>query len=246
MIKAIIIDDEKHCLITLEHLLQKSEEVYLLASIQDSTKAKKTIEDLQPDIVFIDIQMPELTGFDVLNSFETLPFKVVFTTAYDQYAIKALKMNALDYLQKPISFEDIKEVLEKFKNNQMSLNQKQISNVYRFSKDKIQDTIALSVQEGLIFVKLDEIIYIEGDGGYSNIVMTNNRKHLASKTMSVFEDVLLDHPSFFRAHKSYIVNLKFINQYIRGEGGEIIMTDGKNIAISRNKKQEFLSLFQKI
>jgi len=246
MIKAIIIDDEKHCLITLEHLLKRSGEVELLAIIQDPTEAPKLILELKPDIVFIDIEMPSQNGFEVLQSLEAINFKVVFTTAYDQYAIRALKMNALDYLQKPISFEDIKDVLEKFKHNLMSSDQKQISNVYKFSKDKIQDTIALSVQEGLIFVKLKDIIYIEGNGSYSNIVMTHNKKHLASKTMSVFEDVLAEHPLFFRAHKSYIVNLKCITQYIRGEGGEIIMTDGKNIAISRNKKQEFLSLFQKI
>ncbi len=246
MIKALIIDDEKHCLITLEHLLNKTGEVEISASVQNPLEAEKLIKELLPDIVFIDIEMPDMNGFEVLSQFEDIFFKVVFTTAYDQYAIKALKMNALDYLQKPISLEDIKEVLEKFKANQMSSDQKQISNVYKFSRDKVQDTIALSVQEGLIFVKLDEIIYIEGNGGYSNIVMTNSRKHLASKTMSVFEDVLADHPLFFRAHKSYIVNLKFITQYIRGEGGEIIMTDGKNIAISRNKKQEFLGLFQKI
>jgi two-component system LytT family response regulator len=246
MIKAIIIDNEKHCLITLEHFLKLTGEVEILSCIQKSTEAESAIRRLRPDLVFIDIEMPELNGFEVLNNFETLFFKVVFTTAYDQYAIRALKMNALDYLQKPVSLEDVKNVLEKFKSNQIESGKYQISNVYKFSGDKLQDTIALSVSEGLIFVKLDDIVYIEADGSYCNIIMSDNRKHLVSKSMVVFEEVLGDYSLFFRVHKSFIVNLKFIKRYIRGEGGEIIMSDNRNIALSRSKKQEFLNLFQKI
>lgn len=246
MIKAIAIDDEKHCLITMEHHLSKIEDVELLEKIQDSTKAVERINALKPDLVFIDIEMPVMSGFDVLQQFETLPFKVVFTTAYDQYAIKALKMNALDYLQKPIAFEDIAEVIEKYKSEGLHQSREQIGHLYQFSQGQMQDTIALSMQEGLIFVKIDEIMYIEGSGCYSYIVMTDHSKHLASKTMGVFEEVLQDNPMFFRAHKSHLVNIKYIKQYIRGEGGEIIMQDGKNIAISRNKKQDFLSLFKRI
>ncbi len=246
MIKAIIIDDEKHCIITMEHLLAKTGEVEILASVQNSLEAEEKIRSLQPEIVFIDIQMPNLDGFEVLNKFEKLPFKVVFTTAFDQYAIKALKMNALDYLQKPISIEDIHEVLEKYKQEESHQTKEQISHVYEFSKGKVLDTIALSVQQGLLFVKIDDIMYIEGDGCYSHIIMQDQTKHLASKTISVFEEVLSENPLFFRAHKSHLVNIRYIKQYIRGEGGEIIMKDGKNIAISRNKKQEFLALFQRI
>lgn len=246
MIKAIAIDDEKNCLITLEHHLLKTGNVELLECIQDSSAAAKKIRELKPDIVFIDIQMPVKNGFEVLEEFDSLPFKVVFTTAYDQYALKALKMNALDYLQKPISYEDVAQVIQKYKNEEMLQSKEQIGHLYQFSQGKMQDTIALSVQEGLLFVKIDDMMYIEGSGCYSNIVMTDGTKYLASKTMGVFEEVLADHPLFFRAHKSHLVNIKFIKQYIRGEGGEIIMQDGKNIAISRAKKQEFLNMFKKI
>jgi len=246
MIKAILIDDEKHCLITLEHLLKATGEVEILRVIQRSSEAEQAIRELQPDLVFIDIEMPELNGFEVLDRFESFSFKVVFTTAYDQYAIKALKMNALDYLLKPISAEDVELVLEKFKANRIGSGKNQISNVYKFSGDNIQDTIALSVQEGLIFVKLDEVLYIEGGGSYSTIVMKNNEQHIVSKNLSLFEEVLTDHPLFFRSGKSFLVNLRHIKQYIRGVGGEIVMSDGKNISISRGKKQEFLSLFHKV
>lgn len=246
MIKAILIDDEKHCIVTLEHLLKATGEVEILQTIQKSTEAEKAIRELKPDLVFIDIEMPELNGFEVLNQFENFQFKVIFTTAYNQYAIKALKMNALDYLLKPISPEDVAQSLEKYKSNPIELKKNQISNVYKFSGNNFQDTIALSVQEGLIFVKLDEIMYIEGSGSYSTIVMKNNEQHLVSKNLSLFEDVLAEHPSFFRPGKSYLVNLRYIKQYIRGTGGEVIMSNGKNISISRGRKHDFLNLFHKI
>lgn len=246
MIKAIAIDDEKHCLITLEHYLNKTGEISLLATIQDSTMAVEKINELKPEIVFIDIEMPEMNGFEVLNKFDTMPFKVVFTTAYDEYGIKALKMNALDYLLKPIAYEDIIDVIEKYKNSAMHQTKQQIRQLYQFSQGKMQDTIALSMQEGLLFVKVEEIMYIEGSGSYSYILMKDKTKHLASKPISLFEEVLEDNPLFFRAHKSFMVNIRHIKQYLRGEGGEIIMNDGKSVSLSRNKKQEFLSLFRKI
>jgi two-component system LytT family response regulator len=246
MIKALIIDDEKHCIITLEHLLSQIENVTVVATTQDSTLSKKLIEQYQPDIVFLDIEMPEMNGFDVINQFETLPFKVIFTTAYDQYALKALRMNALDYLLKPIAKNDITIALEKYQNKEMEISKDQVQNLHLFNNGKMQDTIALSTQQGLLFVKIDDIMYLEASSCYTFIVMNDKTKHLASKTMATFEEVLSDNPLFFRTHKSHIVNLKFIKQYLRGEGGELIMQDGNNIALSRNRKQEFLNLFKKV
>lgn len=246
MIKAIIIDDEKHCIITLEHLLSQFENIKILASTQDSSEAKSLIEQHKPDIVFLDIEMPILNGFDVLQQFEELSFKVIFTTAYDQYAIKALRLNALDYLLKPIDKKEIELALEKYNSQELNNTKEQVQNLHQFINGKMQDTIALSTQEGLLFVKIDDIMYLEASSCYTYIVMNDKTKHLASKTMATFEEVLGDNPLFFRAHKSHIINLKFIKQYIRGEGGEIIMQDGRNIALSRNKKQEFLNLFKKV
>ncbi|OYU82342.1 MAG: DNA-binding response regulator [Flavobacterium sp. BFFFF1] len=246
MIKAILIDDENHCIITLQHLLSGFKNVVVVATTQDSSQAKELIETFKPDVVFLDIEMPVLNGFDVLQQFDDLPFKVVFTTAYDQYAIKALKLNALDYLLKPIGHDDIEQVLEKYKAEQMHISKDQLNHLHQFINGKMQDTIALSTQEGLLFVKIEDIMYLEASSCYTYIVMNDKTKHLASKTMANFEEVLQDNSLFFRAHKSHIINLKFIRQYLRGEGGEIIMQDGNNIALSRNKKQEFLSLFKKV
>jgi two-component system LytT family response regulator len=246
MIKSIIVDDEKHGIITLQHLISEIENIEVVANTQDSSSAKELIEKHRPDIVFLDIEMPIMNGFELLSQFETIPFKVIFTTAYDQYAIKALKMNALDYLLKPISSDDLEESIQKYNANELNISKEQIFQVHQFNNGKIQDTLALSTQQGLIFIKIENIAYLEADGSYTNIVLSDKSKHLASKPLSNFEDLLQDNLIFFRAQKSYIINLKNIKQYLRGEGGEIIMEDGKNIALSRNKKQEFLSFFNKI
>jgi two-component system LytT family response regulator len=247
MIKAMIIDDEKHCIITLQHLIaEKKDEIEVVATTQEVGSAKKLIEIHAPDLVFLDIEMPMMNGFELLNQFDVIPFKVVFTTAFDQYAIKALKINALDYLLKPISIEDLEETLQKYKTNEMQTTKEQISQVHAFSNSKITDRLALSTQQGLIFITIENISYLEADGSYTHIVLHDKTRHLASKPLSNFEDILQENPLFFRAQKSFIINLKNIKQYIRGEGGEIIMEDGKNIALSRNKKQDFLALFHKI
>jgi two-component system, LytTR family, response regulator len=246
MIKTLIIDDEKHCIITLQHVLQQIADIEIVATSQDSKAAKALIEKHEPHIVFIDIEMPHLNGFDVLQQFDNLPFKVVFTTAYDQYAIKALRINALDYLLKPIDKIDIENVIEKFKNQEINNNKEQLKNLHLFNSGVMQDTIALSTTKGLLFVKIEDIMYLEADSCYTHIMMNDKSKHLASKTMATFEEVLQDNPLFFRAHKSNIVNLKYIKQYIRGEGGELIMQDGTSIALSRNRKQEFMNLFTKV
>jgi two-component system, LytTR family, response regulator len=246
MIKALIIDDEKHCIVTLKHILQQFEDVEIVGTTQDSRTAKELIEKYHLDLLFLDIEMPQLNGFDVLNQFDQIPCKVVFTTAYDQYALKALRLNALDYLLKPIDKNDMTEVLEKYRNQSLSISKEQVKNLHFFNNGTLQDTIALSTSKGLQFVKINDIMYLEAESCYTHIIMHDKSKHLASKTMGNFEEVLVDNPLFFRAHKSHIVNLKFITQYIRGEGGELIMQDGTSIALSRNRKQDFLNLFTKI
>jgi two-component system, LytTR family, response regulator len=246
MIKVIIIDDEKHCIITLQHILSQMPDIEILATTQDSTTAKSLIETHEPDIVFIDIEMPHLNGFDVLNQFEVMPFKVVFTTAYDQYAIKALRLNALDYLLKPIDKKDIADVIDKYKNKELITSKDQVQNVQLFANGIMQDTVALATNKGLQFVKINEIMYLQAESCYTHITMDDKTKHVASKTMSIFEEVLQDNPLFFRAHKSYIINLKYIKQYNKGEGGELVMQDGNIISLSRNRKQDFLNLFTKI
>lgn len=246
MIRVILIDDERHAIVTLQHALQKFDDVEIVATTQKSSEAKALIEQHKPDLVFLDIEMPFLNGFEVLEQFDTIDFKVVFVTAYNQYAIKALRMNAMDYLMKPIEQEELREALDKFVNNEMVTTQEQVQQLNQFNSGKILDTLALSTQEGLHFVKTDDIMFLEASGCYTYIYLNNNIKHLVSKNLAVFEEVLKDNPVFFRPHKSHIINLRFIKQYIRGEGGELIMQNNSSITLSRNKKQEFLGLFNKV
>lgn len=246
MIKAIIIDDEKHAIITLEHLLNQFDDVQILTTIQDSTQAKAIIDELQPDILFLDIEMPVLDGFGLLSQFDELNFKVIFTTAYDQYAIKALKLNALDYLLKPIEIEELRNSLDKYLTQEIFTTTDQIAHLNKFKNNLLAETLALSTLKGLIFIKIQDIMYFEANGSYTYVVLENGEEHLVSKPLSNFEEVLLDNSMFFRSHKSHIVNLNYIKKYIRGEGGELIMKNDKSIVLSRSKKQEFLSLFKKI
>ena len=244
MIKVIIIDDEQHCIITLQHLLNKIPNVEIVATTQDSTQAKDLIEKHQPDIIFIDIEMPALNGFDVINQFSNFSFKIIFTTAYDHYAIKAIRLNALDYLLKPIDISELQSAIEKYNSNSMQSSSLQVEKAQKFAQQKVMDTLAVANTDGLNFIKISDIIYLEASNSYTYIYTNDGQKNLVSKTLAVFEE-LLDMQQFFRAHKSYIINLKSIKKYIRGDGGEIIMNNGTSISLSRNQKQTFLELFTK-
>lgn len=246
LIKAVIIDDEKHGIVTLQHLLsQYCETVEVVATCQKSTEARQIIEDLQPNIVFMDIEMPVLSGFDVLSQFDEFNFQTIFTTAYDQYAIAALRLNALDYLLKPIDREELVTAINRFSPVASPASKKQFQMAKEFTQSGVMNTLALSSSKGLHFVKIKEILYLEATSCYTNIVMNDGQVHLVSKTLCAFEEALNEH-SFFRAHKSFIINLEFIKHYIRGEGGEVIMTNNASINLSRTKKQEFLNFFTKI
>jgi two-component system LytT family response regulator len=244
--KVILIDDEKHALITLQHLLSEYDEIEIIATIQNSRDAKTLIEELKPDLIFLDIEMPYLNGFELLAQFETLNFKVVFTTAYGHYAIQALKLNALDYLLKPIVPDELAATIEKYRSQELFTTSEQVAHLKQFTLEQLSNTLALSTQQGLHFIQLDDIMYFRASSSYTYVKMQSGEEHLVSKPLSVFEEVLSDKPIFFRAHKSNLINLRYIKQYIRGEGGEIIMQDGTSISLSRGKKQEFLSFFKKI
>ena len=246
-LKAAIIDDEQHCIKTLSYLLQRDfPQVEIVFTCADSLAAKALVDRHSPDVLFLDIEMPEINGLQFLTQFEAIPFQVVFTTAYDQYAIRAIRLNALDYLLKPVSREELQRALDRCLQAREHTNLEKVMQLQLFAQKKIPETIALSSNQGLYFVKLEDILYLEGDDCYTHVILRENPRYTVSKTLSVFEELLGAEGSFFRAHKSYIINLHFIRQYIRGDGGEIIMQDGKRIGLSRNKKEEFLGLFKRV
>jgi len=245
--KLLLVDNEKEIRSVLKELvITCGSGQHVIEEADGVVSGLEKIHAFKPDIVLLDVEMNDGTGFDLLRQLPQIGFQLIFTTAHNEYAVQAFKFSAIDYLLKPIDINDIKEALTKYENKELSISKDQIQNLHVFTNGKMQDTIALSTQQGLLFVKIDDIMYLEASSCYTYIVMSDKTKHLASKTMATFEEVLNDNALFFRTHKSHIVNLKFIKQYIRGEGGELIMQDGNNIALSRNRKQEFLNLFKKI
>lgn len=244
---AIIVDDEKHCRDVLALLLQRfCPQVQLLATCVDGTEGYQAIEMHHPDLVFLDIEMPGMSGFDMLEACRFTKFDVIFTTAYNEYAIKAIRHNALDYILKPIDKEELVQAVQKAEQERLTrVPAKVESFVDYLHRQKTGDRIALPTLEGLQIINSEEIYYCESDGGYTRFFLTNGKIVLISKTLKEVEDVL-ETKGFCRVHHGYLINLRYVQRYIRGDGGEVIMENNKNIPVSRNKKQEFLSLLEKI
>jgi two-component system, LytTR family, response regulator len=241
--KSIIIDDENHCIKTLSNLLATNfPEVKILASCQDSTKAYDLIQHHQPDFVFLDIEMPLLNGFDLLSKFEHLYFDVIFTTAYDSYAIKAIKYSALDYLLKPVDREDLAFAIEKIKSKQSNISQAQVQMAMAVHNKQLPDTIALPTADGLNFASVNDIVYCMADGSYTRMLMKDTSEILLSKTLGDVGELLSEY-DFFRIHHSSLINLKQVKKYIRGEGGEVVMSNGKSLVVARTRKTGFLNVF---
>ncbi|WP_128546393.1 LytR/AlgR family response regulator transcription factor [Larkinella soli] len=244
---AIIVDDEKHCRDVLSLLLQRyCPQIQLLASCVDGAEGLQAIEMHRPDIVFLDIEMPGMSGFELLEACRFTRFDVIFTTAYNEYAIKAIRHNALDYILKPIDKDELVQAVQKAEREQSARSSARIESFVEYlSRQKMGDRIALPTLEGLQIINSEEIYYCESDGGYTRFFLTNGKVILISKTLKEVEDVL-EAKGFCRVHHGYLINVRYVQRYIRGDGGEVIMENNKNIPVSRNKKQEFLSLLEKI
>jgi|APCry1669189101_1035198.scaffolds.fasta_scaffold00030_21 two-component system, LytTR family, response regulator len=243
VMNCIIIDDEKHCIKTLTGQLETYfSQVKILASCLDSTIAYDLIVQHKPDFIFLDIEMPLLNGFDLLSKFETLTFDVIFTTAYDSYALKAIKFSALDYLLKPISKEDLAAAIEKLGKKHGTISRAQLQMATAVHNKQLPDTIALPTADGLMFTHVGDIVYCTADGSYTRVSLFDKGEILLSKPLGDVEDLLADY-HFFRIHNSSLVNLKQVRKYIRGEGGEVVMSNGQNLQVARMRKTDFLNVF---
>jgi len=239
----IIIDDETHCLKTLTNLLETNfPEVHVLATCHESTKAYDLIQKHKPGFIFLDVEMPLLNGFDLLTTFETIDFDVIFTTAYDTYAIKAIKYSALDYLLKPVSKEDLATALDKIRNKRSSISKAQVQLATAVNDRILPEIIALPIADGLTFASVNDIVYCIADGGYTRMLMIDKCEILLSKTLGDVDELLSDY-DFFRIHHSSLINLKQVKKYIRGEGGEVIMSNGQSLPVARTRKTDFLNIF---
>jgi two-component system LytT family response regulator len=246
MIRCILIDDESNSLEMMEWLLTNyCPEVKIEAMCNAAADGITAINRFKPDVVFLDIEMPHMNGFDMLEQFDKLFFDVVFTTAYDQFAIKAFRYSALNYLLKPVDPDDLKETIKRLELKQAAPSREQIELLMQGVKNMNRTTparIALTTNDGLIFVGTSEILYCAADSNYTTVVLDNNRKVMVSKTLKEIDDALSG-PDFFRIHNSYLININRIKKFIRGEGGYVIMDNDVSIGISRLRRQEFMELF---
>lgn len=238
----LIVDDEQHCIDTLLSMLHRKypdwDKISYCHNVQE---AKKMIAQSEPDLIFLDVEMPYENGFQLLKSYKNVSFEVIFTTAYEHYALKAIKFNALDYLLKPYSLKDLENAVEKFLEKRKNMADKSNPALQSFIANMQQNAkkIALPTAQGLIFIPLENIVRCEAKDNYSKIFLMDGATYVVSKTLKDFE-YLLEDMNFCRVHYSHLINLQHVKKYIQGSGGMVLMSDGSSIDVSRRRKPEFL------
>jgi len=244
LIQAVLIDDESNSLEALGILLEKyCPDVEVIGTGQSVEEAIETINDLEPELVFLDIALPDGQGFEVLEQVSHKAFEVIFTTAYDQYALTAFEFSALDYILKPINAEKLQQSVKRY---QEIKGEKDISGrvgVLKESLNNINERIILSSMDGFEVYKIDDIIRCEANGSYTTFFIKGGIKVVTSKTLNNFEKLLSDMP-FARVHSKHLVNLEFIKRYISGRGGYVVFEDGSQVDVSERKKKEFIRLMK--
>jgi two-component system, LytTR family, response regulator len=246
MIKAIIIDDEPYCCDVLSTLLERNcPEVSIQAICHSAEEAMAALAANQVQLVFLDIEMPHINGFQMLERIPNINFDLIFTTSYDQYAIKAIKFSALDYLLKPIDREELQVAVRKaIQRLQHPLPQQlEILLQKLYHPPTPVNRIALPTMEGLQLIPIDTIISCASSSNYTILSLKDKQKLTVSRTLKEIEEMLEDF-LFMRVHHSYLVNMNEIRKYIKGEGGNLIMSDGSAIDVSRSKKEQLLKKLQ--
>ncbi len=248
-VTALIVDDEFLSRNYLSKLiLLSSPDVKIVGQAATTDEAFVAINDLNPDIIFLDIMLKNETGFDLLQRFGQLPAEIIFTTAFNEYALKAFKFNALDYLLKPIDREELRSAIDRAK-KRISSNQKtdpaQMEQFFETIRGQhtVQNKIAIPTAEGFEIMELDEILYCQSSSSYTHFYLTNKRKLTSSYPLRQYDEMLSE-KNFFRAHKSFLVNLAHVKVYRKGEGGTIVMSDGQEIEVSRRNKDAFIKIFK--
>jgi two-component system, LytTR family, response regulator len=246
MINAILVDDEAHCLDTLSILLKDyCPEVEILEQCSSAKKALIAVEKYHPALVFLDIEMPIMNGFELLEQFKEIHFSVIFTTSYDQYAIKAIRFSALDYLLKPIEPKELMIAVHKaetYKNSPTSEQLKMLMDQLHHKENGFTK-IAVPTAEGFELIPADNVIRCEADDNYTHLFLKNKNKITACRTLKEMEEQLDDFKYFVRVHHSYLVNLNEVTKYVRGEGGYLVMSDGTTVNVSRSRKEALLKFF---
>lgn len=243
--KAIIIDDEQDSLDSLEIEIDRHcPDVNVVAACTDPRTAIDEILKHKPDILFLDIEMPHMNGFELLQKLPSLDFHVIFVTAYDQFAVRAFDFNATDYLLKPIMRAKLVQAIQKVQDQQEhKISQTQLDALLTNMQMRGMEKIALPTSDGFEFVHMNDIVYVKADSNYTWVHLQNKQKHLLTRTL---KDVsgLITFPQFFRAHQSYLVNLNHVRRYVRGQGGYLLLKDNTQIPVSRANKDALMQLLK--
>ncbi len=244
-LRAIIVDDEKHSRETLKNLVTEfCADVEILATTSTINEAISAIKTQKPDLVFMDIELQTGTGFDILEQVGDINFEVIFTTAFEQYALKAVKFSSLDYLLKPIDLEELQKAVEKARKiKDKNIYSKQLETLLHNLKQQQPNNnkICLATADGYEFINVDEIMYCKAEGSYTTFKLTNGTSLLVSKHLKEYENLLTDQ-HFMRVHNSFLINLNEVKKYVKSDGGYILMNNGESVSISRNKKEEFFNI----
>lgn len=247
-IKSIIIDDEKHSLISTEILLKKyCPGIDIVAKSLTPEQGIELIDTLKPDLVFLDIAMPSMNGFELLQELQYREFALIFTTAYNTYAINAFKVNAIDYLLKPIEPEELIKAIDKVKQNmEKDFQLKRIESIIlNLGKNQSgNERLALPYEGRIMMLDHHSIVCCESDRNYTRIHLADKSSLLISRTLKDIEQ-MLPHPNFLRIHHSYLVNITHVKEYYRGEGGEVVLANGIQLPVSRSRKDELIGVLSR-
>jgi len=242
MITAILIDDEKHCNQTLEiEIGRHCPDVKILGSYTSGKEGLAAIKSLQPNLVFLDIEMPWMNGFELLQKIEHLNFDVIFVTAYDNYAIKAFRFSAIDYLLKPIQHQLLVSAIEKVKlKNNHNLPYEQLETLLHNMKNNTENNrVVFSTSEGLEIVEIKDIVRCQSDNNYTYIYLSSGEHIFLSKTLKEVEQ-MIQSSTFIRVHQSHLVNINFIKRFVKGDGGYLLLKDDKQVSVSKSRREQLM------
>lgn len=237
MLQILLVDDENDALEALEWKLNNYIENVVVKTCNSPIKAIEIINNEKPDVVFLDIQMPEMDGFTMIEKLENKDFNLIFTTAHDEFALKAIKVSAIDYLLKPVDKDELLSAMDKIKKSKKG---DLLENKLQLLLNNINDTndkINISADGKVYLLDKDDVVMLKSDKSYTTIFLKSEQQILVSKTLKEVEKKFM-FPEFFRVHNSYLVNLNHVKEYLKGLGGELIMTNGLTASISRNRKIE--------
>lgn len=249
MIRAVIVDDELYGRENLKTLLSKyCPEVDVIAEAASVEEGVRVLRDpeLQPDVAFLDINLQDGLVFQLLNELEERPFEIIFVTAYEQFAVKAFKYSAIDYVLKPIDPDALREAVSQIRPGRLNRIAQRLEVLQSaMAQPQKVEKLTVSAADGIYFLNLKDIVRFEADDNYTQIFMHNGDRLMASKNIKIYEE-LLSHLHFFRVHKRHMINMNFIRKFVKGDGGFVVMEDGKEIDVSRRRRAEFLEKIGKM